>query len=87
MISMTYDGQYIRVYLDGKLDSMQHANPFPYEEGIFDGGIDGANFTVGSNSVRDAMENNFVGKIGGLAVFDRALTEEQLTQMYERSFR
>lgn len=62
-------------------------NPFPYEEGIFDGGADGANFTVGSNSVRNAMENHFVGKIGGLAVFDRALTEAELTEMYERSFK
>lgn len=86
MIGMTYDGQFIRVYLDGKLDSMQYANPFPYEEGIFDGGGDGADFTVGSNSVRNAMENYFVGKIGGLAVFESALSEEVLSEMYKMSF-
>ncbi len=86
MIAMSYDGKYIRVFLDGKLDSVEQSNPFPYEEGIFDGGRDGADFTVGSNSVRNAMENHFVGKIGGLAVFESALSEEVLSEMYEMSF-
>ncbi len=29
-LAMTYDGRESRVYVDGKLDSIEHYNPFPY---------------------------------------------------------
>lgn len=79
MIAMTYDGQFSRVYVDGVLDAEEHFNPFPYPDGLFNGGEDGAEFTVGANHVAGLQNNNrFGGLIGGLAVFDRALTEEEM---------
>ncbi|MEK6481788.1 LamG domain-containing protein [Catalinimonas sp. 4WD22] len=82
MIAMSYDGQFIRVYLDGTLDSAPYSNPFPYPEGIFDGGKDGADFTVGSNSVRGEMTNHFIGHIGGVAIFNRALSSAEIGEIY-----
>ncbi|HEY1170779.1 MAG TPA: LamG domain-containing protein [Verrucomicrobiae bacterium] len=79
MIALTYDAQFIRMYLDGKLDAWENSNPFPYKEGIFDGGAKGADFTVGANHVAGIENNNrFSGLMAGLAVFDRALTDEEM---------
>lgn len=81
MIAMTYDGKHSRVYVNGKLDAEENYNPFPYDKGLFDGGNDGADFTVGANHVAGLQNNNrFGGLIGGLAVFDRALSEEELLE-------
>lgn len=79
---MSYDGQLIRVFLNGKLDSATYSNPFPYEEGIFDGCTDGADFTIGSNSVRGEMTNHFIGQIGGVAIFNRALSSSKIREIY-----
>lgn len=88
MLAMTYDGKHIRVYLDGKLDKSAPFNPFPYPEGIFDGGPDGAPFTVGANHVAGVENNNrFGGLVAGLAVFDRALGEEELRMLAEGTLR
>lgn len=82
MLAISYDGQFIRAYLDGRLDASERFNPFPYDEGIFDGGPDGAEFTVGANHVAGIENNNrFGGKIAGLAVFDRKLTDEELASL------
>jgi len=82
MIALTYDGEFIRVYLDGKLDEWMHSNPFPYAEGIFDGGPKGAEFTVGANHVAGVENNNrFSGLLAGLAVFDRALTDVEMARL------
>ena len=35
-------------YLDGRLDYRDKYNPFEYREGLFDGGVDGSDFTVGA---------------------------------------
>lgn len=83
MIAMSYDGQHIRVFVDGALDALEQSNPFPYTEGIFDGGPDGAPFTIGCNSVRNTMTNAFAGQIAGVAVFNQALPETQIRQIYE----
>jgi hypothetical protein len=77
-MAMTYDGRASRVYVDGRLDAMQHYNPFPYAEGIFDGGADGADFTVGAVHRGGAWGNFFAGHLGGLAVFDRALSDMEM---------
>lgn len=82
-VAMTYDGEWIRVYVDGKLDTLEHHNPFPYKDGIFDGGVEGADFTIGSNSVGGKPSNFFVGDIAGLAVYDRALDEQQIAELSE----
>ncbi len=86
MIALTYEGQFIRVYLDGKLDEAKNFNPFPYAEGIFDGGAKGAEFTVGANHVA-GMENNnrFSGLMAGLAVFERALSDEEMAGLAEKT--
>lgn len=82
MLALTYDGREIRVYLDGQLDAHQRFNPFPYDEGIFDGGDDGAEFTVGANHVAGTENNNrFGGWIAGVAVWDRCLTADEMAAL------
>jgi len=87
--AMTYDGQYARAYLNGQLDHRGDRNPYAYDQGIFDGGEQGGDFTVGAvarpQTVDDQFQehgsvvsNRYFGLLGGLAVFDRALTDEQM---------
>lgn len=82
-VAMSYDGKASRVFLNGKLDSWELRNPFPYEEGIFDGGAEGSDFTVGGVHRGGSWGNFFGGKIGGLAVFKRALTEDEMLRLYQ----
>ena len=77
-LAMSYDGATSRVYVNGKLDSLQHFNPFPYPDGLYDGGENGADFTVGAVHRGGEWGNFFGGVIGGLAVFSRALGEEEI---------
>lgn len=84
VVAMTYDGQFSRVYVDGKLDAAEKCNPFPYADGLFDGGKDGADFTVGSVSVAGKPGNFFVGRIGGLAVYNRALSDDEIAKLSTR---
>ena len=37
--------------------------------------------------LRYTTKNHFSGKIGGVAVFDQALTEVEMTEMYALSFK
>ncbi len=96
-IAMSYDGREARAYLDGELDVRGERNPYAYELGIFDGGEEGADFTVGAVARPEKVEmvegkavesgsvqsNLFVGLMGGLAVFDRALSEGEMREMSE----
>lgn len=77
-LAMTYDGEASRVYVDGKLDVLEHYNPFPYPDGLFDGGESGGDFTVGAVHRGGSWGNFFGGRIGGLAIFDRALTDAEM---------
>jgi len=88
-VGTTFDGTFARAHLNGKPDERGDRNPYRYEGGLFDGGPDGADFTVGAvarpervdeNRVPHghAIANNFAGLLGGLAVFGRALTEDEL---------
>jgi hypothetical protein len=77
-LAMTYDGKASRVYVDGRLDALASYNPFPYPDGLFDGGPDGADFTVGAVHRGNEWGNFFGGQIGGLAVFRRALSEAEM---------
>lgn len=83
-LALSYDGKTIRVWRDGVLDEAEGMNPFPYPEGIFDGGAEGAEFTVGSVSVGGKPGNFFGGLIGGLAIFNRALTAEEMRALSEK---
>lgn len=77
-VAFTYDGNFAKVYIDGKLDARLALNPFPYFHGLFDGGENGSDFTVGAVHRSGEMGNFFAGSLGGLAVFQDALSEEEL---------
>lgn len=78
---MRYDGKESRVYVNGRLDSLEHYNPFPYPDGLHDGGGDGADFTVGAVHRGGEWGNFFGGRIGGLAIFSRALSDEEIAAL------
>ncbi len=80
-VAMSYDGEYSRVYVNGRLDVLAEYNPFPLKRGLFDGGENGAPFTVGAVHRSNEWGNFFGGDIGGLAVYDRALSESELIQL------
>ena len=80
-LAMTYDGRESRVYVNGKLDAQEQYNPFPYPDGLFDGGADGADFTVGAVHRGGSWGNFFGGQIGGLAIFKRALSEAEMQHL------
>lgn len=86
-LALTYDSKEVRLYLNGRLDAAEGNNPFPYADGLFDGGEDGGEFTVGSVSVGGKPGNFFGGKIGGLAVFSRALTADEILNLHKSTQR
>lgn len=77
-VGMTYNGSEINAYYNGKLDYREKLNPYPYDVGIFDSGSSGGDFTVGAVHRFNEMGNFFVGQIGGLAVYNRALDEKEM---------
>ncbi len=115
-LGFTYDGQYIRAYINGVLDRRKlnpeedrrndryftnegpdggdrGMNPYYHGRGIFaydpekharskpDGGSD---FTVGSRYAVGSMTREATkGRFGGLAVFDRCLTDEEILRLHE----
>jgi hypothetical protein len=93
-IAFSYDGKFIKSYLNGIFERrapelinhtngfegypdglVQSKNPYFYPDGI---GNNGSDFTVGAVLLKTGMGNFFRGEIGGLAVFDRALTDREL---------
>lgn len=83
-VGMTYDGRFIRSYFNGKMDVAPGWNPYEQPDGIFDGGAAGADFVVGHSDVKRPNANNqFVGILGGIAVFDRALTDAEMQKLAE----
>ena len=95
--AFTYDGKYIRSYLDGKFverpkEPIKHTKGFPgYPDGLFqsknpyyfpDGiGDNGSDFTIGAVLLKKGMGNFFKGKIGGLAVYNRALSDLEIAEI------
>lgn len=82
-VAFTYDGMYACSYLDGKLDERETFNPYRYEGGLFDGGEDGSDFTVCAVDRSGEPGNFFSGLLGGLAVYDRALSSEEIAALAE----
>ena len=95
-MAFTYDGTYIRSFFNGRFEArkpelIDHTkgfegysegitetkNPWPFPDGM---GNNGSDFTVGAVLLKSGMGNFFKGQIGGLAVFDRALSETELSQ-------
>jgi hypothetical protein len=80
-LAMTYDAREVRLYRNGRFDASEGSNPFPHPHGLFDGGAEGAEFTVGCVSVKGKPGNFFAGLLGGVAVFDRALSAEEIAAL------
>jgi hypothetical protein len=86
--AFTYDGEWIRAHLNGSFDPRGARNPYHYLDGIFAGGADGSDFTVGAVARPEDVTlpppevpyvgNWFYGLLGGLAVYDRALNEDEI---------
>lgn len=93
-VAFTYDGNYIKSYFNGKFEARmpelihhtkgfegypdgltQIKNPYYFPDGIGDNGSD---FTVGAVQLKNGMGNNFMGLIGGLVVYRRALSENEI---------
>lgn len=83
-VAFTYNGSEIRSYVNGRFDARVDRNPYHYTEGIFDGGQEAADFTVAAVHRQGEIGNYFVGQIGGLAIFDRALQEKEMQSLYEK---
>jgi hypothetical protein len=114
-VAFTYDGQYLRAYLDGVLDAYpldpvahhrtdryfthegpgsgdRGMNPYYHGRGIFrynpaqhaatkPGG--GSDFTVGARyAVGQMLGEATIGRFGGLAVFNRALTDAEIARLH-----
>ena len=96
-VAFTYDGTHIRSYFNGIFEErdpelIEHTkgfagypeglthskNPYFFPDGI---GTNGSDFTVGAVLLKAGMGNFFKGQIGGLAVFDRTLSETELKKL------
>jgi len=96
-IALTYDGEYIKSFLNGEFQErepelinhtkgfegypdglIQSKNPYYFPDGM---GNNGSDFTVGAVLLKSGMGNFYRGLIGGLAVFDRALTENEIKEL------
>lgn len=93
-VAFTYDGEYIKSFLNGEFQQrepelinhtkgfegmpnglFQSKNPYYFPDGM---GNNGSDFTVGAVLLKTGMGNFFQGLIGGLAVFNRAISEEEV---------
>ena len=81
-VGFTYDGALVRSYLDGHLDARPERNPYTFTDPVYDGGTGGADFMIGANAVPDVgIGNFFCGLMGGVAVFDRALLDNEMARL------
>lgn len=97
-VAFTYDGTWIKSYLNGVFEErepelisntkgfegypeglVQSKNPYYFPDGM---GNNGSDFTVGAVLLRRGMGNFFRGQIGGLAVFNRALSDEEILGLH-----
>lgn len=96
-VAFTFDGKDIKSYVNGIFEMrepelinntkgfegypnglIQSKNPYHFPNSM---GNNGSDFTVGAVLLKSGMGNFFKGQIGGLAVFDRALTEKELIKL------
>jgi hypothetical protein len=80
-IAITFDGEYAKSYFNGKLDYRDGLNPYAFPKELFDGGVNGSDFTVAAVDRLGEMGNYFVGGISHLVVFNRALSDEELASV------
>jgi hypothetical protein len=97
LIAYTYNHKAIKVYFNGDFDENRNYNPFYWDKPIFDGGEDGADFTVAQRAhpqwpgypvaEEPTLPEGFGGHIAGLAVFDRALEPEEIRKIYQETMK
>lgn len=75
-VAMTYNGREAKVYLDGQLDARPGLNPFVCSGNRLH--LGDSDFTVGAVHRLGEMGNWFCGRIGGLAVYSRALDVDEI---------
>ena len=93
-VAFTYDGASARSYIDGQFEErasytepgpstgygLTYAkNPYVFTSGL---GNNGGNFTVGAVKLTGGMANHYQGEIGGLAVYDRALSAGEMFRLH-----
>jgi hypothetical protein len=78
VVAMTYDGSNGYAWLNGALDLRPSLNPYSLAGGLFDGGPNGSDFTVGAVDRSGEIGNFFCGAIAGLAVYRRALSPAEI---------
>jgi hypothetical protein len=76
--ALVYNGTDIRLYLDGALDTNGASNPLTYSSGIHDSSTA---FAIGA---RGDGADYFDGQIDEVAVFNRALTANEIQEIYEK---
>jgi hypothetical protein len=81
-VAFTFDGVWARVFVDGKMDYRPGLNPYYWPHVINDGGPAGSDFTVGAVYRGGSMGNWFTGRLGGLAVYREALSEEAMAWLH-----
>lgn len=90
MLAFTYDHSVIKVYFNGEPDENGYYNPFYWDKPIFDGGKNGADFTIVQRALPSCLPTHgegFSGFLGGLAVYDRALRETEIAQLYKSTMK
>jgi hypothetical protein len=91
-VALSYDGRFIRSFYNGRFDGANPSpnppynmgNPYHLPLGIHDGGNSGGDFTVGGvprSGTGNNFGNYFNGVLGGVAVFNRALNEEEMLRL------
>jgi hypothetical protein len=90
-LAATYDQKALRMYVDGRLDELENCNPFEFAgKPIFDGAAGGADFTVGHRKIPSwsdypqgrPPQEGFDGLISGLAVYNRALSADEIAAIH-----
>lgn len=78
-IVLTYDGSSLSLYINGNLQKYLSIN------GKIEATKDNAKLTIGSASILEQDEElpSFVGKIYGVKIYNRALTQEEININYE----
>ncbi len=82
-LGFTYDGQEARAYRNGCFEARPGLNPYRYPGGLFDGGPNGSDFTVGAVHRSNEMGNWFTGILGGLLICSAALPPATLAALAE----
>lgn len=91
-VAFSYDGERITSHLDGETDdrpaytdptgASYAKNPYRFTDGLNPRPV--GDFTVGAVRLTTGMGNHFEGEIGGVAVFDRALSAAELRDLHEQ---